>query len=150
MTITTCRGAIYLLKPRLPRIYIYTCCIIFLYSSDNFHSFSTNSFLFKACFLSGTSVIYKSTRLEITSLQWNHLQIIQACLPQRPPFSQHILWQCCNCPDIPSSIAGILLFNSVFYDGVTPVSVSTLKPPLEVIVVLPMKPQASPILSVCI
>jgi len=50
------------------------------------------------------------------------------------------LWQCCNPPGIPSSTAGILLFNSVFYDGVTPVSVSTLKPPLRVIGVSPMKP----------
>jgi len=44
----------------------------------------------------------------------------------------------------------ILLFNPVFHDGVAPVSVSTLKPPLGVIGVLPLKPQASPILSVCI
>jgi len=34
----------------------------------------------------------------------------------------------------------ILLFNSVFHDGVTPVSVSTLKPPLEAIRVFPLKP----------
>ena len=40
---------------------------------------------------------------------------------------------------IPSSTAEILLFNLVFYDGVTPVSVSTLKPPLGVIEVLPLK-----------
>ena len=33
-------------------------------------------------------------------------------------------------------------------DGVTPVSVSTLKPPLGVIGVLPLKSRASPILSV--
>ena len=37
-------------------------------------------------------------------------------------------------------MAEILLFNSVFYDGVTPVSVLTLKPPLKVIGVLPLKP----------
>jgi len=37
-------------------------------------------------------------------------------------------------------MAEILLFNSVFHDGVTPVSVSTLKPPLGVIGVLPLKP----------
>jgi len=42
----------------------------------------------------------------------------------------------------------ILLFNSVFHDRVTPVSVSTLKPLLRVIGVLPMKPRASPILVV--
>jgi len=34
-------------------------------------------------------------------------------------------------------MAEILLFNLVFYDGVTPVSVSTLKPLLGVIGVLP-------------
>jgi len=39
---------------------------------------------------------------------------------------------------------------SIFHDGVTPVSVSTLKPLLGVIEVLPLKSQASPILSVCI
>ena len=49
------------------------------------------------------------------------------------PFSQHILWRCCNHPGIPSSMAEILLFNSVFHDGVTSVSVSTLKPLLRVI-----------------
>jgi len=39
---------------------------------------------------------------------------------------------------------------SVFHDGVAPVSVSTLKPPLGAIGVLPLKPQVSPIISVCI
>ena len=34
---------------------------------------------------------------------------------------------------IPSSIVEILLFDSVFHNVVTPVSVSTLKPPLRVI-----------------
>jgi len=95
-------------------------------------------------------VIYKSTCLEIMSLQWNHLQIIQACLPRRPPFLQHVLWQCCNHPGILSSTVEMLLFNSVFYDGVTSVSVSTLKPLLRVIGVLPLKSQAFPKLSVCI
>ena len=52
--------------------------------------------------------------------------------------------------DILSSMAEILLFNLVFHDRVTPVSVSTLKPPLGAIGVLPLKPRASPILSVCI
>ena len=66
------------------------------------------------------------------------------------PFLQHVLWRCYNPLGIPSSTAGILLFNLVFYDGVTPVSVSTLKPLLRVIGVLPMKPQVSPILSICI
>jgi len=95
-------------------------------------------------------VIYKSTCPEIMSPQWNHLRTIQAHLPQRPPFSQHVSWQCCNPPDIPSSMAEILLFNSVFHDRVTSVSVSTLKPPLGAIGVFPLKPWASPILSVCI
>ena len=52
--------------------------------------------------------------------------------------------------DIPSSTVEILLFNSVFHDGVAPISVSILKPPLGAIVVLPLKPQASPILPLCI
>ena len=39
---------------------------------------------------------------------------------------------------------------SVFHDGVTPVIVSTLKPLLRAIGVLPLKPQASPILPLCI
>ena len=95
-------------------------------------------------------VICKFICPEITSPQWNHLQIIQACLPWWPPFSQHVSWQCCNHPGIPSFTVEILLFNLVFYDGVTLVSVSTLKPPLRVIGVLPLKPQASPKLSVCI
>ena len=75
---------------------------------------------------------------------------IQACLPQQPPFSQHVLWQCCNPLGILSFMVGILLFNSIFHNGVTSVSISTLKPPLGIIGVLPMKPQASSILSVCI
>jgi len=55
------------------------------------------------------------------------------------PFLQHVLWQYCNHPGIPSSIAEILLFNLVFHDGVNPVSVSILKPPLGIIGVLPLK-----------
>ena len=39
---------------------------------------------------------------------------------------------------------------SVFHDGVTPVSISTLKSLLRVIEVLLLKPQASPKLLVCI
>ena len=85
-----------------------------------------------------------------TSPRWCHLRTLQARLPRRPPCLQHVLWWCCNLLDIPSSMAEILLFNSVFHDGVAPVSVSTLKPPLGAIGVLPLKPQASPILSVCI
>ena len=56
------------------------------------------------------------------------------------PFLQHVLWWCCNPPDIPSSMVEILLFNSVFHDGVAPVSVSILKPLLGVIGILPLKP----------
>ena len=36
---------------------------------------------------------------------------------------------------------------SVFYDRVTPVSVSILKPPLGVIGAIPLKSQASPIVG---
>ena len=46
--------------------------------------------------------------------------------------------------------SGDIPIHLVFHDGVTSVSVSTLKPLLGVIGVLPLKPQASPILSVCI
>ena len=48
------------------------------------------------------------------------------------------------------SIVEILLFDSVFHNGVTPISVSTLKPLLGVIGALLLKPQASPIRSICI
>ena len=96
------------------------------------------------------TVICKSTCLETTSPQWNHFRTIQACLLWQPPFSQHVSWWCYNPPDIPSSTAEILLFNSVFHDGVAPVSVSTLKPLLRTIGVLPLKLRASPILSLCI
>jgi len=61
---------------------------------------------------------------------------------------QHILRQYCNYPDILSSTAEILLFDSVFHDGVTPVSVSTLKPPLGVIEALPLKLQTFPIVGI--
>ena len=64
----------------------------------------------------------------------------QAHLPQQPPFSQHISWRCYNPLDIPSSTVEILLFNLVFHDRVIPVSVSTLKPLLGAIGVLPLKP----------
>jgi len=37
------------------------------------------------------NIICKSTCPEITFPWWNHLQIIQAHLPQQLPFSQHIL-----------------------------------------------------------
>jgi len=66
--------------------------------------------------------------------------IIQACLPQWPPFLQHALQQCCNHPGILSSMAEILLFDLVFYDGVASVSVSILKSLLGVIGALPLKP----------
>jgi len=65
-----------------------------------------------------------------------------------PSFLQHVLQQCCNHPGIPSSTAEILLFNLVFHDKVTPVSVSTLKLPLSVIGAIPLKPQAFPIVGI--
>ena len=85
-----------------------------------------------------------------TSPRWCQLWTLEAHLPRQPPFSQHVLWWCCNPPDIPSSTMEILLFNSVFHDGVAPISISTLKPLLGAIGVLPLKPWASPIISVCI
>ena len=85
-----------------------------------------------------------------TSPRWCHLWTLQARLPQRPPFSQHVSWRCCNPLGIPSSMVEILLFNSVFHDRVDPVSVSTLKLPLGVIGVVTLKPRASPILPLCI
>ena len=91
--------------------------------------------------LLSTIVIYKSTHPEITSPWSNHTS---------PSFLQHVSQQYCNYPGILSFTVEILLFNSVFYDRVTSVSVSTLKPPLGVIGVLPLKPLASPILSICI
>ena len=91
------------------------------------------------------NVIYKSTCLE------NYIPAVMPPLnPTSPPFSQHVSWRCCNPPGIPSSMAEILLFNSVFHDGVDPVSVSTLKLPLGVIGVVTLKPRASPILPLCI
>ena len=87
---------------------------------------------------------------ETTSPRRCQLWTLQAHLPRQPSFLQHVLWWCCNPPGIPSSTMEILLFNSVFHDGVAPVSVSTLKLPLGVIGVVTLKPRASPILSVCI
>jgi len=48
--------------------------------------------------------------------------------------------RCCNHLGILSSTAEILLFNLVFYDRVTLVSVSTLKPLLRIIGALLLKP----------
>ena len=86
--------------------------------------------------------LFKDNMSYTSPLIWKlHLcgVIIQAHLPRQPPFSQYVLGQCCNPPGIPSSMAGILLFNSVFHNRVTPVSVSTLKPLLRVIEVLLLK-----------
>ena len=47
--------------------------------------------------------------------------------------------QCFNPPGILSSMMEILLFNSVFYNRVTPVSVSILKPLLGAIGILLLK-----------
>ena len=57
-----------------------------------------------------------------------------------PPFLQHVLQQCYNHPDILSSTVEILLFDLVFHNKVTPVSVSILKPLLRVIEAIPLKP----------
>ena len=76
------------------------------------------------------------------------LPTIKAHLPWQPPFLQHILRQCCNYLDISSSTVEILLFDSVFHDRVTPVSISTLKPPLGVIRAIPLKLQTSPIVGI--
>jgi len=116
---------------------LYNCVIC---DSDRYHIFTmlcdmcdshtvTHNIFLKStiCYM---DVTYKSTCLETTFPWWNHLWTIQACLPWQPPFSQHVSWWCCNPLDIPSSTVEILLFNSVFYDRVTPVSVLTLKPPL--------------------
>ena len=54
-----------------------------------------------------------------------------------------------NYTSLPSMVE-ILLFDLVFHDRVTSVSVSTLKPLLGVIGALSLKPWTSPILSVCI
>ena len=84
-------------------------------------------------------------------LSRNNVPVVKTPLNHTsPPFSQHVSWWCCNHPGILSSMVEILLFNLVFYNGVTPVSVSTLKPPLGAIGVLPLKPQASPKLLACI
>ena len=76
--------------------------------------------------------------MQVHSSRNNILTVKSSPKHTSPPFLQHVLWQCCNHLGIPSSTAEILLFNLVFYDRVTPVSVSILKP------------QASPILSICI
>ena len=115
-------------------MYCYSIYIIDTWSILAINN-STLMFIYQPC------VICKSTCLEITSLWSNHTIL---------PFSQHVSRQCYNPPGILSSTAGILLFNSVFHDRVTPVSVSTLKPPLRVIGVLLLKPQVSPIVSVWI
>ena len=49
-----------------------------------------------------------------------------------------------------SSIMELSLFDSVFYNGVTPISISTLKPLLGIIGVLLLKLQTSPIISIYI
>ena len=54
-----------------------------------------------------------------------------------------------NYTSLPSTVE-ILLSDSVFYNGVTPVSVLPLKPLLRVIGTIPLKLQASPISLTCI
>ena len=71
--------------------------------------------------------------------------------PYKPAFhGGHLSRNMSHPLGIPSSMAEILLFNSVFHDRVDPVSVSTLKLLLGVIGVVTLKPQASPILPLCI
>jgi len=62
--------------------------------------------------------------------------------------SRNIFYKwCCNHPGIPSSMAEILLFDLVFYNRVTPVSVSILKSLLGIMKAIPLKPQASSIVG---
>ena len=77
--------------------------------------------------------------------------IIQHCHMQVCPSGNYIptVISSSNYTSLPS-IVEILLFDLVFHDRVTPVSVSTLKPLLRVIGALPLKSQASSIISVCI
>jgi len=56
------------------------------------HSFKSQKILLSKEKTKPLIVICKPIYLEITSLWWNHLQIIQACLPQQPSFLQHVLW----------------------------------------------------------
>jgi len=51
-----------------------------------------------------------------------------------------------NYTSLPSMVK-ILLFDSVFHDRVTSISISILKPLLGVIGAIPLKPQASPIVG---
>ena len=135
-----------------------SCICLILYQSAphvRVEAFLYSPSFFTYCFFKNAFYIYmvSYTSLPVwktTSPRWCHLWTLQARLPWQPPFSQHVLWWCCNPLGIPSFTAEILLFNSVFHDGVAPVSVSTLKPPLGVIGVLPLKPRVSPITSVCI
>ena len=132
-------------KPQVHATQLLSAVMI---TSPVFPSYSSDSHL-SLLSLKHPSVSYTSPPVrKTTSPQWCHLWTLQARLPWRPPFSQHVIWWCCNPPDIPSSMVEILLFNSVFHDGVAPVSVSTLKPPLGAIGVLLLKPRASPIISV--
>jgi len=131
--------------------YATTCCLVMILGGNIFRQWVLVEIIVYLPVLKYyRGVICKSTCLETTSLQWSHLQNIQACLPQWPPFLQHVLWWCCKSLGILSSKAEILLSNLVFHDRVTPVSVSTLKPPLGVIGVVLLKPRVSPILSACI
>ena len=94
---------------------------------------------FTACAVIGHCVICKSTHLE------NYIPVVMSPLKHTslPSTVATFLTTCLMTVLQPSGY-------SVFHDRVTPISISTLKPPLGVIGVLPLKPQASPILSVCI
>ena len=82
----------------------------------------------------------KSIHLENTSLQYIPCQQLKPAFHSSyfshntPYGSATTIW------GIPSSMVEILLFDSVFHNGVTPVSVSTLKPPLRVIGAILLKP----------
>ena len=143
---------LYILEKHL-KIFNILVSIISFIDDGLFISQSKLFYISNSCLFCSYNVImsYASSPIRKTTfLRWCHLRTLQVRLPQQPPFSQHVLWRCCNLLDIPSSTAEILLFNSVFHDRVAPVSVSTLKPLLGAIGVLPLKPRASPIVSVSI
>ena len=63
-------------------------------------------------------------------------------------FLQHTSQWWCIHLGILSSMTEILLTDSVFYDGVTSISVSTLKPPLKIIGAILLKLQAFSIVGI--
>ena len=120
--------------------YIYAIYILFIL----FFSFFFVHILNISASVADSALVYhvrgpefdpsRSQNIYVSPLEKDHLL-------WQLPFSQHALQQCCNHLSIPSSMAEIFLFNLVFYDGVTPVSVLTLKLPLRVIGAIPLKPK---------